>query len=898
MREKYPLSIRPGLLLTGLSCLIACLFAGQSVVAKTLLLESIGGETVAAVFAELHDLSPERSIIFEGSVHLESVVSPSPFPVTPRRDLNFAAEWACLVIRQFAADGRELAVDASLARAAPGQHRVSIEAAPVSGAVRAILECRLSGLKARAQFAELYGTAAGAELFLPAPARITSRPGMAPAISINGTNFPPLVVHGQNLETSADVSASIRDIKLPYQHGIRLFSYNGWFDGVTDHNTRNNLETLVSVYPEAHFLLRVWLGPRETFFKDYPEERMSFDDATHFAGVAPPDSLRWQRYRAANIRRMVLDLRKSPDVKRLAGIVPMYYVTGEWQIGDFDGPYRPGTRQRRMWGYSDTTQAAFAEWSLLQYGDLSALNNRWQSDYDSPAAIAVPSVKERLAGDLGGFRNPHTQAKTIDFTRFTAHTLTDAIINSSRDFQQAFHGRLLSGPFYGHILEHAWSAAGVQQQGHFAIHRLLESPLIDFHGSPYSYNNDNRFAGTPMDTNAVLDSAQLHAKLAFLEEDTYTHIAKPPEGFIAPGAHQRPPDLPTTMQVLMRNFGTSIARGYIHYWMGLLEDGRFDLPEIWQGYQPLLQWLHENPLRPVYRPQIALVIDEQAIPLLAENDRSIVGRWLYELRSFLARVDTTMGIYLQSDLDRIPDSVRMLILALPYQLTEETAGILHDRWMRDGRTLVFCHLPDFFTESGLSPQPAAITGIRLRVVDSPLQPISTLTNAEPLASFAGEVMGHPFDRAVTLWRPNATLEPLHPYVVVEDEDATVLARYNNDPQNRPSMALKRMSGWTSIFTSVHSLSPDIWRTLAHDAGAHLYLDDPIGDFEQPDVIEAADDFLMVISGRDGVRSVSLPRKAKVSVLYGDAWRTDEATQQFEFHFKAKEPVLFFLQQVP
>lgn len=875
------------------------LFAASGIVLGELESKSIrspSGAPVVEMIARHPVVDKRSSMRFSAVVDLSLDAKASGALRTAQSDINFDADLACLVIRQIDADGNDLVIDASLGVAKPGRHQLSVEAAPVPGVSEVVLECRMAGLSGKAVFSDFEWDPQSARLYDTASTRRVIAIGKTPALEIDGRIVPPLMVHGQNLETSDDAAASIEDSKLPYANGLRLFSLNAWFPGVTRQNTAANLQSLVREFPEAYFMMRVWLGPRGQFFKDYPDERLVMDDGNHTADMATPTSDVWRRYVEASVRRFALEMRKLPEVERLAGIVPMYYVTGEWQLGDPGSPYKPKSALWRMSGFGEPHRKAFADRALEAYGGLAEVNAAWGTAYGSPDEIAIPTAEERERASWGVLRDPGKDRRVIDHSRFLSLSVSDAILWSSRAFRMAFEDRILTGPFYGHILEHAWSATGVQQQGHLAIGRLLDSPFIDFHGSPYSYSNDSRFPGLPMVTNAILDSAGLHGKAAFLEEDTFTHIAKPPEGFIAPGAHQKTNSLEETLDVLKRNLGTSLARGYIHYWMGLLQDGRFNLPEIWDAYKPVFEWLKADPVRPAYRPQVAMVVDENALPYLAEGDRAVVGRWLYELRNILARVDTTVGIYLQSDLDKIPDSVRCLVLATPYEIDAKAKEALRTRWMRDGRVIVFCQFPDAFTEAARLDPPGAITGMNLKVLDRAAQPVSTVTADGLFGPWAEQTVGAPLDRAVIYWRPNATLPPIGPIMVVDDPEAVPLARYNALPGKPVSVAMKQMEGWTSVFTGVHSLTPAMWRTLAAAGGTHLYLDNPSEDFDRPDVIEATDDFLMVISGRDGGRTLSFLEPVKLVPVDGGSGSSETLSKSHQLRLEAGKPRLFRLER--
>jgi hypothetical protein len=839
----------------------------------------------------------DASLRFSGVVRNSGLQAAGETHVTPQTDINFRAELVCLAIRQFDAAGAELACDASLGVTTNGTQPLEVEAAPQPGLSSVRLECRMVNVTGASEFSGLRFARNASPLYWPDSMRIVRSEGKTPTWEVGGKVLPSLMVQGQNLETSDNADASIRDTRLPYKGGVRMLSFNAWFEGVTKQDTVANFRRLTAERPEAHFLIRLWLGPQGTFFQDYPSERMAFDDGKHTANVAAPASAIWREYVAAHLRRLTLNLAKLPEATRLAGIVPLYYMTGEWQVGSLESPRSEATKRFRAAGFGDPERRAFKEWALAEHGSLEEINRRWRTKYASAEEIRVPAAADRIRGSAGNFRDPATQAHEIDFARFHSASVADAIVWACGTIKRNFHERILAGVFYGYALEHAYDISGFQQMGHLALGRLVDNPAVDFYGGPYSYNSDNRGFGKPVDFNAVMDSAALHGKMAFLEEDTYTHIAKSPGNFTAPGEHLKTRSLEETLAVLKRNLGVSIARGYILYWMGLLEDGRFDLPEIWEAYSPYLAWLQAHPVRPAYRPQLALVIDERSAALLAEDNQGEVGRWFYELRSILARVDTSLGIYLQSDLDRIPDSVRCLVLANAWEWTERDRQVLRDRWMKNGRTIVFCGLADAFAPGGLAEAPGSLTGIKMELVKTPIQPVSIAEGGGLFDQFAGEEFAQPVDRAQLFWRKH-DLPPLSPHYVVSDPGAQILARYRDDESHRGSVARKKMDGWTSVFTAAHSLTPLMWRAIVADSGAHFYLDEPSEDFDSPDVVEATDDFLMIQSGRGGDRTIRLPGHfAQIEAFDSDRPETlAENTDRFSAKFQKSVPRFFLLRR--
>lgn len=835
---------------------------------------------------------------FSGVLDLKNPSAPSVAARTASELINFDARLACLVVRQIDIDGETLVEDASLGAYKAGTHPLAIEIATVPGVHEIELELRLSGLSGSASFREL-DWSEGTRLYLPASYSVEQPDGKMPLLASRGEWLPPLAFQGQNLDSAPDARATIKESALPAQAGVPIVSMNAWFPKVTRQDAVANLETIHAAFPDKQIFIRVWLGAPQSFFNEFPEVLMLMDDGKHVPkDMATIHSEIWQSFARASIRELCLEWRKLPAVEKLAAIVPMYYLTGEWQIGDPTDPYRPGTIDYRFPGFNPIHRDAFAAWLEAEYGSLDALNAAWGSSHESFASVQVPLMEDRTRRGFGYFRVPESQQRVIDFSRFHSESQIPVIERFCREFKAAMHDQVLTGIFYGYPLEHSVNNIGIQQQGHLATREVLRSPDIDFFGSPYSYNSLNRSFGQPTDNISMADSIGLHGKPAFLEEDTYTHISGSPGKLLAPGEHLKTTTPEETAAVLKRNLGMSFARGYIHYWMSLLGDERFNLPEIWEDYRPYLEWRMAHPTTPPYRPEVALVLDEKAINYIAEDSRPILTRWLYELRAFLARTDTTLGVYEQGDLDRIPDSVRCLILATPYAISDEHKRQLRERFMRDGRMIVFGYLPGLYSDGRIQANSEDLTGIRTELVEAPMQTDSVVTDASgPLAAFTGQTFGEPIDFSQNFWHPNARYAPIRPHLRVTDESAETLARFTGGDGQTPSVVMKEMGDWTSVITAVHSLSPNMWRSLFAHAGVHLYLDSLSSDFRFPDVVEANSGFLMVQSGISGTRTVHLP--ASMSIVR-DFQGMDNAviardTDRFEAEFEKGVPRFFLFE---
>ncbi len=229
-----------------------------------------------------------------------------------------------------------------------------------------------------------------------------------------------------------------------------------------------------------------------------------------------------------------------------------------------------------------------------------------------------------------------------------------------------------------------------------------------------------------------------------------------------------------------------------------------------------------------------MLVDPAAIAQLKNNAYGLTERWLYQTRFFLNRVDTSIGYFHTSELNILPDSVRCIVLPTPWSITPEQKEILEARFMRDGRSIVFCGT-------------TALGTIKLEKNSTEMMPESRLDHG---GNFGNRQFGM------------ESKQPVAPTFSITDRKAKVFAHYTTT--GKPSCATKKMPGWTAVFLGTSGLSQTEWRDLFKTAGCHLYLNgnDFSSDFEKPGFIQANGDFLMVQSATGGRKTIRLPKKAK------------------------------------
>jgi hypothetical protein len=801
---------------------------------------------------------------FSADVELSGVKDDKGKEALQPFDLNMHPRNVCLALAQIDAQGRALSVCGSARLLGTGKTRLELEA-PVLQDVDTI-ELRLLATLVTGNISyrnmQLEDLPAPPLQEVPKAKILTNKNGNC-FWQIDGKTRPLAMYFGNNQFNRDD--RILAEMEKAVGAGVPVLSFNLYLPSMVSNSEQLKLiERFMKPFPNAYFIPRVWLGPGEAYQKSFPEEMMKYADG-HTGSYASASSEYWKNFTDNNLRELVKLIRRSPYAKQFAGLKLTYQQTGEWIYWD---PHLSA-------GYDEPTRQGFIRW----------LKNKYGADHDF-SNVRVPSEEERNTGAFGEFRDPKTQQQIIDFSLFYNTAPADNIIRFARTVKEATENRSLTATFYGYLFELAWDENWPQQAGHLGLEKLYNSPYIDIIGAPYSYNSIGRGFGLPVDLHGPFDGINRHGKIAMIEEDTFTHLAEEvPEvakGY-APGYASRTTNMTETLAVLRRDLGVAVAHNQLVVWQNLFSEGRFNDQKIWDMYKPYLAWMQQRTETALpFQPQVAVLASAENITLLKNKAYGITERWLYQNRFPLNRVDVSIGYYLQSDLGNLPDSIRCVILLNPYRITDGQKTVLQERFMRDGKMIVFCDMPNVYDDSGFNPDGTDFCGIHLALHRNSILPESKTGDG---TVFGDRQFGHQKNQPVEL------------YLSVKDREATPLARYS--ATREISCAVKEMHNWISVFLGTPGLPPELWRDLFKKAGCHLYLNNGISsDFNKPDFIQNGGDFLMIQSATDNERKINLPQTVRaVYRLDGpDPEPVSENCDAFRARFQPGIPAFFTFQE--
>ncbi len=582
-------------------------------------------------------------------------------------------------------------------------------------------------------------------------------------------------------------------------------------------------QEVLAANPTALLLPRISVNAPPWWREVHPDDDMVWDSGPQYGYpvVASPE---YRHDAAERLGALVTHLEEKFG-KNMAGYHPCGQNTDEWFYQETWGP--------ALNGYARGDLRAWRGWLTDRYKNDAALRTAWSDPQMSLATVIVPSPAIRRAAPAGVLRDPIKERSLIDFAEFQQQAMADCVCTLARAVRQATHGRKLVVFFYGYVFEFGAVGNGPGTSGHYALRPVLECPDIDVLCSPISYFDRGPGQSAPAMTAA--ESVALAGKMWLFEDDTRTFLTAKDSGY------DRVDTLDETRAELLRNTGQCALRNFATWWMDLGAAGWFDDPRLWaemQRLNTLDQPLLATPLP--FRPEVAAVIDEQAMMRVAAGGAVVTLPGVYQVRRPLGRMGAPYGQYLQDDVLSGKVSAKMYVFLTPWYLSPTQREQL--RAATRGSVRVWCYAPGYQQPDGTSLEAMQeLTGFHLAKV--------TLSTALAKPAKVGQQLG--------LEGPLGVDAPVSPLFAATDatEDET-LATYSD---GSAAIAMRRTADGVSLFVGPPGLTSDLLRIAARQGGVHL--------FTQCDCnVYANGPYLVLHAAQDGPLEIDTGREGSVRDL--------------------------------
>lgn len=422
--------------------------------------------------------------------------------------------------------------------------------------------------------------------------------------------------------------------------------------------------------PDARLTLRLSLAMPPCWAQEHASEmalievdgkRIAWEEASAYRAPSIASEV-WQDAQEEALRHVLRYCRSRPWAGRLLAIWLTCEVTEEW--------FAWGCNDGRLADYSPANQRGFARW----------LGERGLPGADE--AEPIPSAMERSPEGIDLLPDTPVGRRVAAYQQYYGDLHAEVVGRFARVVKEETAGRTLVGAFLGYVIE----LAGESRQstaGHMPLRELLADPNVDFlAGIPLL--DYRTFPEGYMGPVTAMESVHASGKLYCVENDLFSwlhpliwhwpyYAEDPRAGAIA--MHERVLGYDVVHGCLAQKF--SLMCSWHHD--GLLQRAFARHQRV---YARTVAALDRTPVE-----QIALVIDDTSFAWLPAA--SVQARHSNkELLRALGQTGAASGVWLASDLDRLPQRVRLVVLAMAPAPRPEDLEKLRLLLEAGGRTIV------------------------------------------------------------------------------------------------------------------------------------------------------------------------------------------------------------------
>jgi hypothetical protein len=379
--------------------------------------------------------------------------------------------------------------------------------------------------------------------------------------------------------------------------------------------------------------------------------------------------------------------------------------------------------------------------------------------------------------------------------------------------------------------------AKLGNNGFQGMSKVLKSKYVDSLCGPTSYGN-RRGGDTGVFNSGYNGSYRLHGKLYWDEADIRTHFYKH-------SRFGRTSNMKETISVLQRAFGYSLCKNTALWWFLIVGNEVFHHNDIMNSISQMMK-LGKSSLSDAKTStaKAALIIDEDSMDYTRYSGNSMIHHLIWNTYLDSARCGTPFDVYLQSDMlnENMPD-YKLYIFANSFKYDKEFSKAVKQKLSRNNAVAVWCYAPGYISANGFNEDNMQeLTGIKIKV--NPNKDKAQFQKNQTKSSITAQCKGNAFNAYSIV-----------PTFYSDDSNVTILGHSNN----RPSLVVKDMGKWKSVY-SLTPLTKELLQGLADYAGVHVYN----RDF---DVVYANSTYLMIHSGRSGVKAISLPDNYNVKEIF-------------------------------
>jgi hypothetical protein len=638
----------------------------------------------------------------------------------------------------------------------------------------------------------------------------------------------------------------------------------------------DKMDEYLKLKPDALFIPRILLTPGDWWCTAYPQEITMRDDGSPAGMFGKPchPSVASQTYRELSHKAMTAFLThvEGKYGNNILGYQVGNGFGGEWLMFNSFWETRPGQSPPTKFGvedYSPPARREFRVWLKKKYGTDVNLRHAWHDEKVTFETADPPNERERYSSTHGIIFDPAVSTRVPDYFAFFNGMVSDVLLENAAWVKEFTHRAKIVGAFYGYLWCN-FPNLSVVHTGHLGMERVFSSPDIDFIASPYTY--DNKGIGGPDNSQTLPADVQLHGKLYFNEVDTETHIHQ--RQWRWGNSLRNPTNFEETKSLLLRDYAYALTNGFGMWWTDLFGGTYHDDKII--DLLGQLKSIDNRYLEADHRSNadIAVVLDESSFTYFGDGEPLLNALLTAQKQWEFAFIGAPWDPYLLSDMgnSKLRD-YKLYIFLNTFHVTPQQREAIHARLKHNGATALWVYAPGYIQNNVSTENMQALTGIHVVEADSPGElHVDIVPSDSPYTHGLPNPTAYGTDvkvAEITRWYDHQLYrkDPRDPSLQRDLPGFRISPQFwSDDPHaqvlgtlagvNKPGLVVKKMPGWTSIYSSAPILPAALLRNIARAAGCHIYSDGG-------DVVYADREFLGVYSPAGGSRTIHLPQHSNV-----------------------------------
>lgn len=613
-----------------------------------------------------------------------------------------------------------------------------------------------------------------------------------------------------------------------------------------------NVETLLTVDPEAIFMLDIRFYMPEWWLNAHPEDASAYFEKTRrntYDDVQALASKCWLADSEAPMRAVLEHVREKGYAGRIWGINIGDSRGNEW----FWGGATAGTdfyRKKAHPGFSPADHKTFRSMLKKWYETEDALAKAWNMPGITFENAPMPDPMLRRKGSVGSLFDPNQNRQIMDWCRFRNEALAEAIVHFGTRLKELTGNKTLVGCYYGYMTELSENPNRSQLiTGHNGFMKCIRSGVIDFFRAPARYTY--RRPGDPNGIMQCFSSFTLRGKVVYIENDERTAYGHS-EGNDNDLYAGRGTTAAESVGQINREFGMAAAAGAAQYWLDHPNGSLYE-PALVEVIRKQLERYPELPAVHGYTPpETAIVADTESVYYSVDGPEGIfipAVRGVFRSINKLAVPFRSLLIEDLLEKDLVPPH-KFYIMLPALVLTKEQRSRLMERFAREKATVLWLYAAgSCYPDSAPSAKNCGdFLGLTCVMENEPRR--------EELAGYPG-------------WD---SVFASSPWFYAESGYEKILA---GNSHGRALVVSKNIDGATHIFSTLPDLPRGLMKKLMTESGVFRYAE------SAEDPFWIGNDIVSIHVTVSGTKQIFTPGSRKLKPILGPLTKVLRSGEKWE-----------------